>query len=97
MLDAIEAPDFSRQSAKDLKKPIHAAITELDDEIATAHENVRARTFWPACAIPRAPHRSLRAAACVSFACPCAHNFSPLASARIFWPRRTRNVSPPPR
>jgi hypothetical protein len=41
MLDAVEAPDYLRLSAKDLKKPIHAAITELDEEIATAHENVR--------------------------------------------------------
>jgi len=40
MLDAVETPDYLRLSAKDLKKPIHAAITELDDEIATAHENI---------------------------------------------------------
>jgi len=40
MLDAVEAPDYSSQPAKDLKKPIHAAITELDEEISTAHEQI---------------------------------------------------------
>jgi len=49
MLDAVEAPDYSSQPAKDLKKPIHAAITELDEEISTAHEQIadQARSRGP--------------------------------------------------
>jgi len=47
MLDAVEAPDYLRQNANYLKKPIHAAITELDEEISTAHEQVGYSTRHP--------------------------------------------------
>ena len=61
MLDAVEAPDYSSQPAKDLKKPIHAAITELDEEISTAHEQIadQARSRGPSHTRSLSPSPSL--------------------------------------
>jgi translation initiation factor eIF-2B subunit beta len=40
MLDAPSKVDYSRQSAKDLKKPIHASISELIDELSAVPEHI---------------------------------------------------------